>query len=62
MENFTDEDINSEKFMELLGYYSINEISLSKCSLSLKSSSSYLIGPAKKIRAANSIMKFVRPD
>jgi len=29
-ENFTDEDMGSEKFMELLGYYQINEVSLSK--------------------------------
>ena len=25
-ENFTDEDVASERFMELLGYYTINEV------------------------------------
>ena len=33
LENLTDEDMNTEKFMELVGYYSINEVSLSKCSI-----------------------------
>ena len=31
MDNFTDEDINAEQFMELLGYYQLNELSLAKC-------------------------------
>jgi hypothetical protein len=61
-ENFTDEEVGSEKFMELLGYYTINEVTLSKSSFVLKSSASYLIGPAKKIRASNSILKFQRID
>lgn len=61
-ENFTDEDVASERFMELLGYYTINEVTLSKSSFVLKSSASYLIGPAKKIRASNTIMKFQRID
>lgn len=62
MENFVDEEVSSEKFMELLGYYSINEIILNKCSFSLKSSASYLIGPAKTIRATNSMVRFNRPE
>ncbi len=62
MENFVDEDISSEKFMELLGYYSINEINLNKCNFSLKSSASYLIGPAKIIRASNTQIRFTRPE
>lgn len=62
LENFMDEDVGSEKFMELLGYYSLNEVTLSKSSLVLKSSASYLIGPAKVVRASNTIMKFQRPD
>jgi hypothetical protein len=53
MENFVDEEVSSEKFMELLGYYSINEVNLNKCSFSLKSSASYLVGPAKILRAQN---------
>ena len=62
VENFVDEEVSSEKFMELLGYYSINEINLSKCNFSLKSSASYLIGPAKVIRATNTQMRFNRPE
>ncbi len=50
-ENFIDEDVGSEKFMELLGYYTINEVTLSKSSFVLRSSASYLLGPARKIRA-----------
>jgi hypothetical protein len=61
-ENFTDEEVGSEKFMELLGYYTINEVTMAKSSFVLKSSASYLIGPAKKIRAQNSVMKFQRID
>lgn len=62
LENFTDEDVGSEKFMELLGYYSINSVILSKCDLKLKSTSNYLLGPAKSIRAQNVIMRFIRTD
>jgi hypothetical protein len=62
MENFVDEEVASEKFMELLGYYSIHEINLNKCSFSLKSSASYLIGPAKILRASNTQIRFNRPE
>ncbi|TNV84273.1 hypothetical protein FGO68_gene17556 [Halteria grandinella] len=62
LENFTDEDVGAEKFMELLGYYQINEVNLSKASINLKSSANYLIGPAKIIRANNSLIKFQRLD
>lgn len=62
LENFTDEDVGSEKFMELLGYYQINEVNLSKTSIQLKSSANYLLGPAKIIRATNTLMRFNRTD
>ncbi len=62
LENFTDEDVDAEKFMEVLGYYSINEVSLAKTTLNLKSSTNYLIGPAKIIRATNALIRFNRTD
>ena len=31
LETFSDEDLGSEKFMELLGYYTLNEVNLAKC-------------------------------
>lgn len=60
--NFNDEDVNAEKFMELVGFYNIREVMLSKCSCNLKATSLYLLGPPKVLRASNSFMKFVRID
>jgi hypothetical protein len=62
LENFTDEDLGSEKFMDLLGYYQINEVSLSKSSLNNKSTANFLLGPAKILRAQNATMRFNRLD
>ena len=51
LDNITDEDVGSEKFMEILGYYSINDVNLSKCNLTLKSTTNDMIGPVKTLRA-----------
>lgn len=60
--NFNDEDVNAEKFMELIGFYHIREVMLSKCYFNLKATSLYLLGPPKILRASNTFMKFVRHD
>ena len=62
LENIDDEDMNVEKFMELVGYYSINEVILTKCSIQLRSSANYLLAPAKVLRGINSQLKFTRFD
>ena len=62
LESFNDEDTNAEKFMELIGYYKINEVSVVKSIISLRSSANYLLGPARAIRALNSTFRFSRYD
>eukprot|EP00347_Sterkiella_histriomuscorum_P001578 403371490 len=62
LESFQDEDMNVEKFMELIGYYKINEVNICRSQLSLKSTANYLLGPAKVIRASNSTFRFSRFD
>ncbi|CDW75138.1 UNKNOWN [Stylonychia lemnae] len=62
LESFNDEDMNAEKFMELIGYYKINEVSIVKSTIVLKSSANYLLGPANTFRAVNSAFRFSRFD
>ena len=54
LENFNDEDAGAEKFMEVLGYYQIGDVGLTKCQINGKSTVNYLIGPAKQLRGSNS--------
>jgi hypothetical protein len=60
--DFTDEHVESEKFMEFLSFYTIGEVVLNSCILRLRTSAMYLLGPATSIKATNCNIRFPRPD
>ena len=62
MHDFTDEHVESERFMEFLSFYTIGKVFLNSCILRLRTSSMYILGPAESIRASNTLMRFPRPD
>ena len=46
MHEYTDEHIESERFMEFLSYYNIGDINLVSCVFRLRTTAMYLLGPA----------------
>ena len=60
--NFCDEDPGNDKFVELLGYYPIEEVRLNGCSLNLRASCMYLMQPPKVLHCLNGFMNFQKVD
>ena len=62
LHDFTDEHVESEKFMEFLSFYNIGTVILNSCVMRLRTTAMYLLGPAEVLTAYNSLLRFPRPD
>lgn len=60
--DFTDENSESERFVEFLSFYNVGTVFMNSCVLRLRTSAMYLIAPATEISMDNCYIRIPRAD